>query len=92
MTLESLRKEMDGINAELLELFSRRLELAKKIAQVKKLEKLPVLDAAREEQEIGRIRELSKQHALSPDVMEDVFADFIAYSRTVMKMEMSKHG
>lgn len=83
---------MDGINAELLELFSRRLELAKKIAQVKKLENLPVLDAAREEQEIGRIRELSKQHALSPDVMEEVFADFIAYSRTVMKMEMSKHG
>ncbi len=42
MNLEQLRKKIDGLNAEIIALFSERLKVAKEIAFVKKEHNLPM--------------------------------------------------
>jgi len=56
--LESVRKEIDTIDREMAELFTRRMHCALQAAAYKKTHALPVLDAAREEEvvEHNRVR------------------------------------
>ena len=48
MKLEKLRRSIDSIDDEILNLFLKRLELCKEIGRLKKDEKLPVFDSKRE--------------------------------------------
>ncbi len=52
MELKDLREQMDGVDKELLALFTRRMELSGEIAGYKRQHDLPVLDAARERQKL----------------------------------------
>ena len=61
MDLHDYRRELDGIDKELLSLFSRRMEIAAKIGEYKKENKLPVYDPARERQILLNIREQSPE-------------------------------
>lgn len=53
--LSQLRDEMDGINREMLDLFSRRMALSLEIAQCKREEGLPVADKSREREILARV-------------------------------------
>ncbi len=50
MTLDNIREEIDKIDAQLLPLFLKRMDCAKKVAEVKKEKGLPVLNEKREQQ------------------------------------------
>ena len=56
MELEELRKQIDGIDAALIELLQRRMDAAAGIAAYKRENGLPVLDAAREADKLSDIR------------------------------------
>ncbi len=88
MNLENLRKKMDEINDEIVALFSKRLEIAKEIAKVKKENKLPLYDPEREEKQRAILRQLAQKHGLSAAVVEEIFQLFVEYSKLMMKMEM----
>ena len=60
-----LRKKIDKVDAKLVELFAKRMEIAGEIAKVKKAEGIPVLDSAREEQKLEEVA------ALSPDDLKE---------------------
>lgn len=79
---------IDEINKEIIALFSRRLEITKQIARVKKEHELPVQDAAREEKQLLMLRTLAQKQGLSPAVIEEIFNLFVDYSKLNMKMEM----
>ena len=49
MDLKDLRKEIDAIDEELVKLFCQRMDVAGLVANFKKANNLPVLDASREE-------------------------------------------
>lgn len=91
MNLEQLRKKIDGLNAEIIALFSERLKVAKEIAFVKKEHNLPIDDYVREEKQRGILRDLAEKHDLSPAVIEEIFALFVDYSKLNMKMEIVRH-
>ncbi len=55
MTLEEIRREIDGIDAQLLPLLQRRMDCAKQVADYKAAHGLPVFNAAREEQILERV-------------------------------------
>ena len=88
MSLPELRKQIDGINAEVIALLSRRLQVAKQIAKVKRDESLPVDDWEREKIQKEMLRELAKKHNLSPAVIEEMFTLFVDYSKLEMKLLM----
>lgn len=88
MNLESLRKEIDAINEEIITLLAKRLDVAKQIAEVKRAETLPVDDWEREKLQNERLRELAKRHNVSPAIIEDIFNLFVGYSKLEMKLVM----
>ncbi len=53
--LEELRKQIDEIDGQILDLFKRRMACASDIAQYKREQGLPVLDRAREREKIARV-------------------------------------
>lgn len=55
MDLNALRNEIDLIDDELVQLFVRRMEVSAKIAQYKKANGLPILDAAREQEKLSAV-------------------------------------
>ncbi len=61
MDLQDYRLVLDGIDRELLALFSQRMEIAAKIGEYKKENNLPVFDPARERQILLNIRERSPE-------------------------------
>lgn len=67
--LQGLREEIDAIDAQMVELFRRRMEVTAKVGQYKLARGLPVLDAGREAQV------LEKKAALAgADLRDDVTA------------------
>lgn len=88
MSLEELRVHIDQINGEIIALFSKRLQIAREIAKVKKEQRLPVEDRLREEAQRAALRSLAQKHGLSASVMEEIFEIFVDYSKLDMKMEM----
>ena len=59
LSLNELRKDIDSIDRELVELFTKRMKVASGIAQYKKNAGLPVLDAARERSLLAKVSELA---------------------------------
>lgn len=55
MSLEEIRKEIDAIDTELAQLFKKRMECAKKVAEVKKKENKGILNQSREREIINRV-------------------------------------
>lgn len=52
MDLNDYRKEIDAIDAQLIDLFAKRMEVAAGIADYKKQNGLPILDASREQKKL----------------------------------------
>ena len=59
MDLQDYRRELDGLDEELLKLFSRRMEISAAIGAYKKEQGLPVYDPARERQILLKMAERS---------------------------------
>lgn len=57
--LRGIRTELDKLDAELTELFTRRMELCEKVAEYKIKNRLPVLDSKREQEKLETITNLA---------------------------------
>ena len=57
MNIDELRRAIDGIDDSLLDLFQRRMAIAKEIGQYKKENALPIKDSGREREIIRRLCE-----------------------------------
>ena len=76
LNLQEIRKDLDAIDSQIVDLFSRRMRLVKNVADYKKEHGLPVLDAGREETILNRVSEKAGE-ALAPyarRVYETMFA------------------
>ncbi len=79
LDLQEIRKSLDGIDDQMVELFSRRMRLVKDVAAYKKEHGLPVLDAGREEKILDRVSEKAGE-SLAPYVRR-VYETMFAVSR-----------
>ena len=59
MKLEEIRNEIDSIDKELVSLFIRRMKCSAEVAEYKKENNMPVLDASRERALLSKISDLS---------------------------------
>lgn len=78
MTLEEIRKEIDGIDGELLRLFLRRMDCAKHVAAVKKEKGLPILNEEREREILDGIGAQAGEYGPQARIL---FSDLMAMSR-----------
>lgn len=62
MNLDELRNEINDIDGQMLQLFLKRMDLCRNVAQYKKENDLPIMQAGREQQVIDRIKASCPEH------------------------------
>ena len=88
MAIVNLRKEIDKVDAQIVDLLVRRFEVALKIAEEKKRIRKDVLDSSRESEVLAHIAEIS------PDALknanQEIFKEVMHQSRILQKEKMKK--
>jgi len=79
--LERLRGEIEQVDAEIVRLIARRVEIARSIGEAKRAAGLPTLDPAREAQLLRRIGTLAREAGLEPEELRAVFWQLISMTR-----------
>lgn len=59
MDLKNIRNEIDDIDAQIVELFKRRMDCSVAVAESKRETRTPILNEAREEEVLSRVEELA---------------------------------
>lgn len=80
MTLEEIRAEIDGIDEQLLPLFLRRMDCAKRVAKIKGKSGQPVFNEAREQQILDEMSRGAGDYAGETRIL---FSNLMAMSRAV---------
>ena len=75
--ITELRDEINGLNAQIVELLARRVEVARNIGEAKRKRGLPIVDRAREVKVYERVRELATERGLDPEGVEKVFKEIV---------------
>jgi chorismate mutase/prephenate dehydrogenase len=90
--LEGLRREIDHVDAQLVELLARRQRVIQQVAEVKQLQGLPTSHPAREENLISARRAQAQQAGLDPDYVEDLFRTLLRHSRVGQLHTLGRRG
>jgi monofunctional chorismate mutase len=78
--LDRLRREIDELDLDILELLHRRMGLVEQIASLKRQAGLEVHDAAREEAIFGSLVREARA-PLTPQAVERIFGEILKVSR-----------
>lgn len=89
MNLEELRLEIDKIDTELIQLFEKRMRVAESVAEYKRENGLPVLDASREEVKLQAVAE--KLPADLQDYGRSLYKELFALSRDHQSRLLTRH-
>jgi len=86
MTLHDLRALIDGCDDVLIETIARRIQIAKKIGEIKKSSGLKIKDLKREKEISNRIKSLAKEYGLSESKILPLFKQVIETCRSAQQM------
>ncbi|PCI95387.1 chorismate mutase [Candidatus Aerophobetes bacterium] len=85
MYMDELRKEIEEIHEDLLNLLKRRSEVTKKIAKIKQENNLPIYDPFREELLIENMKKLAKKKEIDPQMAELMLRIILTFSKKEMQ-------
>jgi|TARA_B100001964_G_C14210082_1_gene590073 chorismate mutase len=85
-SLEELRKEIDKIDNEIISLLSKRKDLIKGVAEIKKELIKPILDEKREKEIIGRLKTKAKEKGLDENFIISLYDIILKNSRYEQKI------
>ena len=71
--LLEVRKKIDRIDSELINLLAERFELTHQVGMLKASNELDAVDAGREANKLDELRALCLQHDLNPDLVTELF-------------------
>jgi chorismate mutase / prephenate dehydrogenase len=91
-TIEELRRQIDGIDTQLVNLLAQRRQVVERIARVKREHDLPASHPAREEDLISARRDQAAAAGLDPDYVEDLFRTMLRNSRVGQLDTLSRSG
>jgi len=84
-SIKELREKINAIDRDLLELISKRVDLAKKIGELKKEKGLPIADYKRELEVLERGKRLAEQLGLDAELMEVALRAIIGMCRKAQR-------
>lgn len=87
-----LRREIDGIDSQILSLLARRQAEVEKVVRLKKKYHVPVYHPAREEDLISKLRASAEKAGLEPDFLEDLYRVILRQSRVEQTDKMAHKG
>jgi len=91
-TMEELRRQIDAIDTQLVNLLVQRRHVVERVAEVKREHDLPVFHPAREENLISARRAQAVQAGLDPDYIEDLFRTMLRRSRVGQLETLGRRG
>lgn len=91
LDLEEIRKQLDGIDCELVALFETRMELCREVAEYKIGTGKPVYDGEREQQKIDAVTGMVEGEFLKQAVKE-LFTQIMTISRNYQYRQMAESG
>ena len=80
-SIETLRDEINRIDESIIKLLSARMEVAKKIAALKKNKGIQVEDQARESQLFLKIQREAKENLIDEDFVSEIFGLIVSHSK-----------
>lgn len=90
--LEELRREIDAIDKQVVDLLARRHGVVQHVVAIKKRAHLPIYHPAREENLISQRREQARQAGLDPDHIEELYRSIVRQSRVRQSVHVAKTG
>ena len=78
--LENLRKEIDKIDSEIIQLLAKRFKVVKQIGVFKKENKLDVIDNRRFKKVLEKVANIAEKQGISKDFINDIYNIIHAYS------------
>ncbi len=90
--LDALRREIDALDAQIVDLLARRAATVQQVVRLKKAAGLPVYHPAREEDLISRRREQAVRAGLDPDHVEELYRCIIRQSRMRQTAHVAQTG
>ena len=91
MDLIKLREQIDGIDEQIVELYERRMEVCKQVAEYKIETGKKVFDRQRETEKLSRVKALTHNDFNSKGV-EELFEQIMSMSRKMQYQLLSAHG
>ena len=91
MDISELRKQLDGIDEELVALFEKRMRISEQVAEYKISSGKPVMDRQREEQKKATVRGLAS-NAFNARGVEELFGQIMAISRKLQYQMLQEKG
>lgn len=85
MNLNKLRGEIDLIDKQILELLKKRFDIAVKIGQLKKRQKISITNRSREKEIFEKLKESAKKLDIDNNFAEKLFRLIIAQSKRIQK-------
>jgi len=76
-TLESLRAEVDEVDARIVDLLALRFRITSEIGRLKAAQSLEPVDREREARQEARFREMAQRNGLNPDLVVNLFRGII---------------
>ena len=89
MDLDELRKEIDAVDAEIVKLFEKRMEISERIAAYKQKTGIPVRDEAREKEKILKVQNLTHTE-FNRKHIEELYTVLMALSRKLQEEKAKK--
>lgn len=71
--LSELRKQLDQIDASLIELLAERFQITEQVGLYKKAHDLPASDENREAEQFAKITSLAQTYELDPALLRNLF-------------------
>lgn len=78
-SIEEIREAIDGIDHQIMKLYSERYGFVKEIVKFK-ADEASVIAESRQMEVIGKRREWAVEFGLNPDLFEDIFWTLIRYN------------
>lgn len=82
-SLETLREEINRIDEDIIGLLSRRMEVVKKIAALKKAKGIPVEDRDREKTLFLKLEKEARRNNIDEKFVSEVFGVIVSYSKLI---------
>ena len=86
--LHVLRKQIDHIDDQLMELLARRFEVTREVGRLKARQQLSSLDPKREQEKLERIRQQAQELSLNPEfvlrLFEILFAEVVSNHKSYL--------
>ena len=91
MDLLKLRGQLDGIDAQIVELYEKRMDLCRQVAEYKIANGRKVFDKVREEEKLRTVKALTHNDFNSQGV-EELFEQIMSMSRKLQYRILTEHG